>query len=327
MTRYLPPALALLVLAAGFASAAESNSTPAGRTGFPYDTSANAGISTQPEEAGALRRLWTWSDARLRGIFEAILPETQERRTLRLSVSPHFSDFLREDHVRLPLGVVYGLNRSTEAEIEVEPYFANPFKDGQTSGFANLRFAFKHRWTPPTDRMVDAATGFSIVRPVPGSPYDLTQGVNRYSLYATFARPSRTIENLEGFFNISYDFLVPSSAVGEIREDDPHDDFGQILGGVLYRKKAVTYGLSLGWAHTFDGEETNFITVTPSIIYNLPRRYTFNMRGQWQVGAAVEAKRYGDKTDIDVRVRVRWLIDFKKVWREWREVRPGRAEG
>ncbi len=323
MRRTFRRLFAFLLLITGPAWAADAGE-PRPDGADPSDAGASP---TQPEAENAFQRLWTWSDTRLRGVFEAILPETQERRTFRLSVSPHFSDFLREDHVRLPFGVVYGFNRTTEGEVEIEPYFENPFKDGETSGIANLRFAYKHRWTPPSDRMVEAATGFSIVRPVPGAPYDLTEGMNRYSVYATFARPSPTIENLEGFINISYDFLVPSSAEGEIRKDDPQDDFGQIVGGVLYRKKTVTYGLSLGWAHTFDGEETNFVSVTPSIIYDLPRRYTLNMRGQWQVGAAVEAKRYGDKTDIDVRMRVRWQIDFRKVWREWREVRPGRAEG
>ncbi|BET66962.1 hypothetical protein ASA1KI_18800 [Opitutales bacterium ASA1] len=289
------------------------------------DASPSAVETPNPEE-GTLQRLWKWSDTRVRGIFEAILPDTQERKTLRLSVQPHFSDLLREDHVRFPVGLIYGFNRRTEGEFEVEPYFANPFKDGEDAGVANLRLSFKRRWTPSIDQTVDAAAGFVVVRPIPGSPYELTDGVNRYSVFTTFARPSPTIPNLEAFLNLSYDVLVPSSAEGEIREYEPKDDFARIVLGGLYKRNALTYGLSLGWAHTFDGEETNFVTVTPSVVYDVPSRFTFNSRGQWQIGAAIAARRYGDETDIDLRVRVRWRIDFKKEWREWRDQRSRTGE-
>lgn len=324
MTKPLPIPLAILLFLAGLQPASGATSAAAGLVATEAPV-----YATLPDEGpqNPLKRFWTWSDSRLRGVFEAILPDTQERRTLRLSVQPHFSDFLREDHVRLPVGVVYGFNRKTEGEIEVEPYFENPFKDGSMSGIANLRASFKRRWTPAIDDKVDAAAGFSIVRPIAGSPYDLTDGVNRYSIFSTFARPSSNIKDLEGFLNLSYDFITPSKADGEIRKDRPQDDFGKIVTGVLYRKEAVTYGLSLGWEHTFDGETTNFVSITPSVVYLVPRRYTFNMRGQWQVGTAVELRRYGGETDLNVRLRVRWRIDFKKAWREWRERRNGASDG
>ena len=91
--------------------------------------------------AGSLRRLWNWSDAQVRGIFDVILPETQERRTLRLSVSPRFRDFINEDHVRLPLSLTYGFNNRAEGELEFDTYFHNPFKDeGSGNGIGNSIF-------------------------------------------------------------------------------------------------------------------------------------------------------------------------------------------
>ena len=45
------------------------------------------------------------------------------------------------------------------------------------------------------------------------------------------------------------------------------------------------------------------------------------MRGQWQIGTAIKFERYSDQTDIDVRLRVRRLIDLKKAWRDCREGR------
>lgn len=280
-----------------------------------------AGVDTGAADANPLKKLWSWSDTRLRGIFESILPETQERRTWRLTVQPHFRDFLDEEHIRLPVGVVYGFNRRTEGELELDGYFPNPFDHGSKTGISNVRASLKRRWTPKLDKSVDAATGLSIVRPVTGSPYKLNEGVNRYSLFFTFARPSETIPELEAFLNLSYDLLSPADAIGAIDEDEPQDDFGRIATGVLYRKDRFTYGLSVQWAHTFDGDITNFVTLTPSVIYDVPRKFTFNTRGKWQIGAAVAAKRYRNESDLQLRIRVRWLIDFRKAWREWRESR------
>lgn len=272
-----------------------------------------------PDDApSALARFGRWSDARLRGIFETILPDTQERRTWRLTLQPHFRDFVRDDHVRLPVGLIYGFDADTEGELELDTYFPNPAKDGSRTGIANIRTNFKRRWTPWTDASVSAATGLEIVRPIPSSPAELNDGVNRYKLYLTFARPSPTITNLEGYLNLSYDLITPSAAQGTIDEDEPQDDFYRIATGVLYRRREATYGVEVSWARTVDGEITNFVTVTPSIVYDIPRRYTFRSPGVWQAGAALETKRWGDHTDVSVRFRVRWLIDVRRAIRNLR---------
>lgn len=284
-------------------------------------------VSELPEErlaageTNVIQRLWTWSDTRVRGIFEDILPDTQERRTWRLSVQPRVRDLINGDYLRVPAGVIYGFNQRTEGELEVDGYLANPFKDGVGNGFSNLRLNLKRRWSPGLDSTVAAATGVQVVRPIPSSPAELNQGVNRYSVYFTFARPSPTIRNMEAFLNLSYDLITPSSAGGVIPEDEPQDDFFRIGTGALYRTGALTYGLALGWAHTVDGHITNFLTLTPSVIYDVPSRYTFNSPGRWQIGAAVEAKRYGNENDLELRVRARWFVDFRKAYREWRENR------
>jgi hypothetical protein len=280
------------------------------------------------QRPNTIQRIWTWSDTRVRGIFEDILPDTQERRTWRLSVQPHFRDLIDGDYLRLPASVIYGFNRRTEGELELDSYLANPFQHGSGNGLSNVRLNLKRRWTPGLDSTVSAATGIQVTRPIPSSPAELNQGANRYSLYFTFARPSPTIRNLEAFFNLSYDLITPSSALGVIPEDEPQNDFIRTGTGVLYRTGALTYGLSFSWAHTVDGPTENFFTLTPSVVYDIPERYTFRSPGRWQLGTALETKHYGNEIDLELRVRVRWFVDFRRAYREWRENRASaRANG
>lgn len=280
----------------------------------------------QEAEVSAWRRMWRWSDARVRGVFDVILPDTQERRTWRLTFQPHFRDVISADYVRLPVGLIYGFNRRTEGEIEVDGYLANPFQSDtgvprSDAGIANVRTNFKYRWTPTLDPAVSAASGIEWVRPIPSSPEALNQGVNRYSVYSTFARPSPNIPNLDGFVNLSYDFITGSSALGHIPEDEPQDDFVKTATGVLYRRGPATWGLAVSWAHTVDGMARDFVTLTPSVIYDVPPKFAFKSPGKWQVGAAVEGLRYGNENELSLRVRVRWSFDFRKAMRNWNEAR------
>jgi hypothetical protein len=274
-----------------------------------------------PRNQNALQRFWTWSDARVRGLVDYMLPDTQERSTLRFSLSPRMGDFVRKDHIRLPMSLTYGLSKVAEIEAGFDPYFPNPFKDGHGTGAANLRAAMKVKWQPAMDTSIRAATGVRLVHPLSSAPYDFNDGVNRYSFYQTLARPSPWNPNLEGFVNLSYDFITPSTADGAIDEDDPQNDFYQIGAGWLMRKKHMSYGLSVAYAHTTDGVGTSFTTVTPNVIFDVPSRFVFNSPGQWQLGAAIEGKRYGDDNELSVKVRVRWNVDFRKVVKDWREAR------
>jgi len=279
----------------------------------------------QPEKPGvfarSLSQVWHWSDAQLRGIFDVILPDTQERRTWKLSFEPRVWDLVDDDYVRVPMGVVYGFNQRTEGEFEIDGYFANPGKDSSGVGVANYRLSFKRKWKPTQGSQINAASGVRFVWPEPASPAELNQGINRTSMYAAFSRKLGAKKDFEGILNISYDILTPSSADGRIAEDKPQDDFFRIAPGVLYHRGRVTYGLSAGWAHTVDGVAEDYYLLSPSVIYEIPPKYLFNGPGRWQVGFAVEGKHYSDDYDVDLRLRVRWLGSVRRVYNDWRENR------
>jgi hypothetical protein len=250
---------------------------------------------------------------RLRGVFDPVLPDTQERKTWRLSLQPRFGDITRNDHIRIPVGFIYGFNARTDGEIEFEGYLANPLEDGTGAGISNVRGTLKRLWTPGFDPTMKAAVGVGFECPIEGSPYWLVDGVNRYTTFVTFSRPSSKRLNMETFLNLTYEVLVPSSADGVIPYDRPQDDFVQITTGLLYRRDPFAYGLSLGWEHTVDGMPMDFYTITPSIIYDVPRRFSFKRPGRWQLGTAVEVRHWESETDVSVRLRVRWLSDSRRA--------------
>jgi hypothetical protein len=269
----------------------------------------------------SLHSWWRWSDGQMRGISDLFTPDTQERRTWRLTLEPHFGDLVHREHFRIPIGAIYGFNDHAEGSFEVDTYVPNVFRDGAGSGVSNIRGGVKIAWKPNFLNMNSAAVGVNFVRPIPESPPYLNDGVNRYSTYLTFSRPNSRIQNLEEVVNLSYDFITPSRATGTIPHDKPQNDFVKISPGLLYRKDDVTYGLAFSWARTVDGPTEHFFTLTPSIVLMVPERFTFESPGEWQLGAALESKFYHGETDFSFRVRVRWYVDYRTAWKEWRDNR------
>lgn len=296
--------------------------TPEAEQELPEET-------VQPNTPGVFKRgfsqLWQWSDAQLRGVFDVVLPDTQERGTWKLSFQPRVWDLIDDDYVRVPMGVTYGFNRRTEGEFEVDGYFANPGEDLSGIGAANYRLSFKRKWKPTPGSLVNAASGVQFVWPDPSSPAELNHGVNRTSMFMAFSRKLGAQKDYEGILNLSFDLITPSSADGRIPRDKPQDDFFRIAPGVLHHRGRFIYGLSAGWAHTVDGDSANYFLLSPSVIYEVPSKYVFNSPGRWQVGFAVEGKRYPDEYDVDLRVRVRWLGSISRVYKDWRDKRRANA--
>ncbi|MBE2214074.1 MAG: hypothetical protein IAE82_09405 [Opitutaceae bacterium] len=320
---------AVLAFAVSFAIAQEVPSVP---TEEPEPTSTLPEEQVQPERPGAITRslstIWQWSDAQVRGIFDVVLPDTQERGTWKLSVQPRVFDLIDDEYVRVPMGVTYGFNRRTEGEFEIDGYFGNPTEKPEESngvGIANYRLSFKRKWKPTQGSQINAATNVQFVWPDPSSPAQLNHGVNRTKLLTAFSRKVGQNKQNEGILNLSYDFLTPSSADGWIPEDRPQDDYFRIAPGVLHHRGRFTYGLAAGWEHTVDGEAANYFTVTPSVIYEIPSKYVFNSPGRWQLGLAVEGKHYLDEYDVEFRVRVRWLGSISRVYKDWRDSRRAAA--
>jgi hypothetical protein len=287
--------------------------------------SPESAVELDPEAPGTIQRIWRWSDAQLRGVFDIVLPDTQERGTWELEFQPRVWDLVDDDYVRVPFGVKYGFNRRTEGQLMLGSYFASPWGDESGAGIATVRGGFKRRWKLSPESLINGATGIEVTCPLADAPYDLNHGVNRGSLFIATSRRFTSTRQIEGILNLSYDLITPSSADGKIRDSQPQDDFFRISPGILRHRGRFIYGLSAAWAHTVDGPSENYFSLTPSVIVEIPSKYMFNTPGRWQLGLALEAKHYHDEYDLELRMRMRWFGSISRVYKDWRDNRRAEA--
>jgi hypothetical protein len=274
-------------------------------------------VEPAPEES-TFQRIRSWSDVQLHTLYENVIVDPQDRHSFKLKPQPHARDVVSADYTRLDMRLFYGFAKKVEGEVAFGNYFATPGKDGTHTGIAYIDAIARYRWTPNMDPTGKATSGIEIYHPISTAPDTLTDGVNRYTAFCSYARTSTRIQNFQEFFNLSYTVIMPSAAAGVIPEDAPQNDFFTAAVGELRNRGPFTYGISVAWDHVTQGPREDFITLTPSITVEIPRSYTFNCPGQWQLGLSWAVRRFGGETDTNFRVRVRWLVkmsDIKNAWK------------
>lgn len=306
--RYAAAVFLPAILAAAQLAAADSGSDPT-TEGSPLPSS-----STPAGDKRAFQRIRSWSDSQLRWLYDNIVVDPQNRNQFKVKPEPHIRDLVSSDYSRLDLRMFYGFDRRIEGELAFGNYFPSPWKHGDRVGVAYLDAVARYRWIPHADPTGRATAGVEAFHPIGDVPKDLSDGVNRYTAFCSYARASTRIKNFQEFLNLSYTVITASEAIGTIADDEPQDDFFSAGGGFLRNIGRITYGISLAWDHT-TGEHLNFVTVTPSLMFDVPAEYTSWLPGQWQVGASYSAKRYRDVIDTAFRLRVRWLVGSSELKR------------
>ncbi|GAB1490023.1 hypothetical protein MASR2M8_24800 [Opitutaceae bacterium] len=289
---------------------------------FPFARLLFAGLALSSSLVmGAAEPTQSGSDDRfnIRGIFEALLPNTEDKYTLRVTLRPHVGDLVRKDTLRLPIGFRYGLSDRLEGRIEFESYFSHGLGDvdfGKQVGFSEIRLATKYHLRSFPIARWDTAVGFEYLRPVSHPPRELADGYEHYIPYITFAHQLESLPDLRVFWGLSSD-IVSSTSISPIRGwNDLGADNQKIGGGFLWERGRIAYTFEAAYATTRfnDAEDRDLITLRPGIIWQIPRKYTFEVGGQWQVGLGLRTVFGPDETDIGAQARVKIDFDFKKWW-------------
>jgi hypothetical protein len=269
--------------------------------------------SAEPAASGSDERF------NIRGIFESLLPNTENKYTLRVTLRPHVGDLVRKDTVRLPIGFRYGLSERLEGRIEFESYFSHGLGDvafGEQVGFSEIRLATKYHWKTFPWPGWDAAVGFEYLRPVSHPPRELTDGYEHYVPYITFAHQMESVPGLRIFWGLSSD-IVSSTSIPPLRMwNDPGADNQKLNAGFLWDRGRLAYTFEAGYATTRfnDSDDRDLITLRPGVIWQIPRKYTFEVGGQWQIGLGMRTVIGPDSTDVGAQARVKVDFDFKKWW-------------
>lgn len=255
----------------------------------------------------------------IRGIFESLLPNTEDKYTLRVTLRPHVGDLVRKDMLRLPIGFRYGLSDRLEGRIEFESYIAHGLGDvafANEIGFSEIRLATKYHWKTFPWPGWDAAVGFEYLRPVSHPPSELTDGFEHYIPFITFAHQLESVPSLRVFWGLTSD-IVSSTSIFPVRGwNDLGADNQKISGGFLWDRGRIAYTFEAAYATTRfnDANDRDLVTLRPGIIWQVPRKYTFEVGGQWQVGLGLRAVLGPDDTDLGAQARVKVDFDFKKWW-------------
>jgi hypothetical protein len=250
---------------------------------------------------------------RIRGLFDIDLPHLDPPGTFRLTFNPRFGDLLRRDYIRLPTGVRWAVNDRLGFNVEAEAYATHGLGDSTGNyGFSMIRAGGKYLLPRCPAELYQTSLGFEAALPVGSPPYDLTDGHNHFSPSIVVERHDPEFPRWTQFAGFSFDVVTPSSVNGDFGLNTPRDDSLSLTGGAIYnlgQLKWTVQGTYTTTALITDGSE-HFLTIRPSVLWFVPRRFTFNSKTQWIIGVGVRSTWGPDGYEFSTGTRVRAEITF-----------------
>ncbi len=266
-------------------------------------------------------------ELRIRGVFESSLPGTERKHALKFVFHPHFGDFTQRDELRIPLGLRYGLTARWEISGDLEAYFSHGLGDHtffDEAGFSLLRFGTKYHWdTSPWDGW-DTAAGIDYTMPVGNPPLDITDGLEHFSPFVTFAHRLDDLPNVRVFWGLGADIVRRSEIQGELKKNQLGDDAQRLTAGFVWDRGDLSYTFEASVASTrLTGErDRDLFTLQPGVIWRVPQRFTLNSRSQWLLGVGLRSSYGPDGFDYGASAKLRVNLDFKRWWRQVTHAKP-----
>jgi len=259
-------------------------------------------------------------DLQIKGVFDSVLPGTEKKNRLKFLFRPHFGDFHRRDYLRLPAGLRYGLTEHWEITGELEGYFSHGFGNEKwfdKSGISNMRFRTKYRLQRPLLHGWDTGIGLDYLTPVGRPPADISDGLRHFSTFVSFSRELEQMPGWRVFWSVGIDDVATTDRPVVLNKNELGDDSGSVSGGFVWQRATHSYTLEMAYATTrlTGTRDRESVTVRPGIIWKLPKRYTFNSKGDWLLGVSTRLTYGTDGYDYGLSGKLRVSFDFKKWWR------------
>ena len=155
------------------------------------------------------------------GVFTTELPRLILPESLRLTLRPHFRDFINHDYFRLTLGARYGLTSQWELSGDMDTYVSHGVGDvrvGKEVGVSKIRLGAKYRFSDFLLPYWDTVAGITYSFPVGSPPADLTDRVRHLTPYMTLAHKWESRPNVTSFVSYGIDFVSNSDVVDTIKD-------------------------------------------------------------------------------------------------------------
>ncbi len=259
-------------------------------------------------------------EMKIRGVFNSSLPGTQRKHSLKLTFHPRIGDVFRRDHMRVPLGLRYGLTDDWEVSALIEGYFSHGLREAEwfdRSGFSKAGLGTKYRLGQVGQTAWDSAVGLDFSTPIGTPPMEITDGLRRYAPYVTFSRWFESDPRWRLFWNVGADLVSPTGIPGRREKNDLGADSLSLTAGAIFDRGPWHYTLEAELTSTrpFGGPTEDVFALRPGVLWEVPERLTGRIGGKWVVGFGLRTSFGPDGTDVGGSAKVRVNFDFKQWWR------------
>lgn len=265
----------------------------------------------------------------IRGLFDFDLPSIDPPGTMTLVLHPHLGDLIRRDYMRMEGGIRWAINDHFEIRPEASVFFTHGLGDsGDGYGVGELRLGGKYILSGWPKNDMETSLTLNVERPVGHPPVDLTDGFNHFAPGLLVQHHSSRYPRLTTFAGAGVDLVSVSDVIGTPVRNQPLDDSMNFTAGAIYDLGQVKWTLSATYATTaLLGDTTDhFYYLKPSLLWYVPRRYTFHSKTQWILGLGIRASYGPDGTELSFSNRVRAEITFRQVIDKIRR-KPAGEEG
>ncbi|MDA0346842.1 MAG: hypothetical protein O3C43_04825 [Verrucomicrobia bacterium] len=254
---------------------------------------------------------------RVRGVFDSILPGTEEKNSFKLILHPHVGDFEKRHHIRNDLGFSYGITRNWDISAMTRLYFGHGLKDVapfDELGLADYEIETKYNLTNSLFRGWDSAIDLSYSAPIGNPASGVTDGLIHREGTLSFAKPLESRPELRLFWGLTTDIISQTDIIGRIEKNQLRDSWQRLSGGVVIDQGTFHYTFESAYATTrvWGSSDEDLYSVRPGILWHVPRKFTFNSESQWIVGAAIPVSFGPDGTKVGINVKLRLNFKFNR---------------
>ena len=259
------------------------------------------------------------SALRMSGVFTANLPNTERRNALRFTFNPRFGDLGKYDHLRIPVGLRYGLTERWEILGDVTGYVSHGLSGtaiGTELGLAEMHLGTKYNLGERVLAGWDTGLGIDYFGVLGNPPSELIDGLEHVMPYVTFSRYLADLPSVRVFWSVGGDIVSPSHASGTRKENQLTDDAFLGSAGLVWDLGSLhaTFQTDFGTTRAFGGSSNDAVTFRPGLLWELPQRWT-PTQGRWLIGTGLRTTLGPDGTSTSLSVKVRVDSNLKHWWR------------
>jgi len=248
-------------------------------------------------------------------LIETELPETQHDRELDISLRPNASDALKEDYIRSPIRIKYGLTDNWDISLSPLTYFDNFFKGHFGLYMTDLTLATKYNAGELIGHGFNTGFFLGVLIPV---RFDtrISDGYYHFTPSLLFSRQLKYTPRVWIALSIGSDLVSGDGPEGSLQ---PNDTFNTGLSAI-FRANSITYSAEAIYiTDEVYGGSTESAYITPSFHLDV-KDWIKMVPGVWTFGAGVRIGLMDAPEDFEfiVRLKLHLKLDYKFDLREMR---------